>query len=641
MGKIQDKRRARAKSHGKVLREADIIVSLTDLKGKIVYCNPIFRKFSGFAEEDLLGAPHNIIRHPDMPRIVFKLLWDTLGNKRDIYAYVKNMAKDGGFYWVLAMVTPSYVENRLEGFFSVRRKPSEKALETIIPLYAKLLEAEQTGGMEASGQLLQQILSSMGMTYEQFILSITTPEEIERIRRPKNEEIAKMESKRTGRMRPFSKISSLLFLNILIILSALVAWLADGSTLPLIVLFPIIGVVYSIMVYQKQLPYEEFMGRLHEFTSQLEHGKLNTRMARIPDGFAGQCANKVNNALNLLVGSVAEAPKVDFLRTLSITSSGGLLENFAAQEDGMSRMMQINGAMSEMANESESGARQSSLALGEITKEIQQISGSVGHVRESLVAIDELKDRLSDEVGNIGRNSEEVRIIAINAAVEAARAGEQGRSFAVVADAVGVLALKSGSEARKISLGFEALATMIKEVRQDSDSMVEGVKAAQILIRNVNDLFAVFSTSAKQTSQQSDYAKDIGLFLSFGLDVSLLVFKLHSVIQQGLTSSLVSEIEMNPGDSRLGKWYDKDGKEVFGTYPSYRLLQAPFVDVYRNIHKILGVMRSSAWTIDTNIQGSIFGHIEQMEKASKRVFLVLGAILDEKHNSSKGTKKPK
>jgi len=83
----------------KVLGEDDFIVSKTDLKGLITYGNRTFIQMSGYSEAELLGAPHNILRHPDMPRVVFKLLWDTIQAQQEICAYVKNLAKDGSFYW--------------------------------------------------------------------------------------------------------------------------------------------------------------------------------------------------------------------------------------------------------------------------------------------------------------------------------------------------------------------------------------------------------------------------------------------------------------------------------------------------------------------------------------------------------------
>jgi PAS domain S-box-containing protein len=161
----------------RVMREADYIVSKTDTKGIITYGNRIFIEFSGYSENELIGKQHNIIRHPDMPRVVFKLLWDTLNKGDEIFAYVKNMSKDGGFYWVFANVTPSYDNNgKIIGHYSVRRKPSQSAVDTCDGLYKLLLEEEQKhhpkDAMNASGALLGKVLADKGVTYEELVLSL-------------------------------------------------------------------------------------------------------------------------------------------------------------------------------------------------------------------------------------------------------------------------------------------------------------------------------------------------------------------------------------------------------------------------------------------------------------------------------------
>ena len=158
--------------------EHEIIVSKTDLKGIITYANRTFVEVSGFTEEELLGAPHNIIRHPDMPRCVFKLLWDTLERVEEIFAYVVNWSKNGDHYWVLAHVTPTFdSQGRIIGYHSSRRKPDRHAVEQVVPLYKLLHETEEAAadwreGMEAATNLLVQNLESAGVGYDQFVLSL-------------------------------------------------------------------------------------------------------------------------------------------------------------------------------------------------------------------------------------------------------------------------------------------------------------------------------------------------------------------------------------------------------------------------------------------------------------------------------------
>jgi PAS domain S-box-containing protein len=161
----------------RVMREDDFLVSKTDLKGRITYGNRIFIEYSGYSEEELLGRQHNIVRHPDMPRGVFKFMWDTLEARQECFALVKNRSKDGGFYWVFANVTPSFgADGRVDGYFSVRRKPSASGIATVSGLYRQMLQEEQRVGPKAacaaSLAILHAALAQHGVSYESFILSI-------------------------------------------------------------------------------------------------------------------------------------------------------------------------------------------------------------------------------------------------------------------------------------------------------------------------------------------------------------------------------------------------------------------------------------------------------------------------------------
>lgn len=163
--------------HERVMREDDFIVSKTDLKGRITYCNRVFIEFSGFQESELLGQQHNIVRHPDMPRGVFKFLWDTLAQHKECFAFVKNMCKDGSFYWVFANVTPDLdAQGNIVGYFSVRRKASPKAIAVIADVYKAMLDEERRVGPKdachASLALLGNLLEQKGVSYEQLILSL-------------------------------------------------------------------------------------------------------------------------------------------------------------------------------------------------------------------------------------------------------------------------------------------------------------------------------------------------------------------------------------------------------------------------------------------------------------------------------------
>lgn len=158
--------------------ESDIIVSKTDLGGRITYANDIFLDIAGYREDEVLNKPHSLIRHPDMPRCVFKLLWSTIQAKSEVFAYVINRCKNGDHYWVLAHVTPSYDDyGNVKSYHSNRRVPERSAVKTATELYKTLRNEEEksgssTDGMNAAAALLSQELLGLGLNYEEFVFSL-------------------------------------------------------------------------------------------------------------------------------------------------------------------------------------------------------------------------------------------------------------------------------------------------------------------------------------------------------------------------------------------------------------------------------------------------------------------------------------
>lgn len=156
----------------------EIIVSKTDLRGHITYANDVFLRVSGYREDEVLGRPHSLIRHPDMPRAVFQLLWDEIQAGREIFAYVDNLAATGEHYWVLAHVTPTFgTGGRITGYHSNRRSPDPAAVRAIEPLYRELRDEERrhpTGraAVTASTALLRERLEERGVTYDSFVWDV-------------------------------------------------------------------------------------------------------------------------------------------------------------------------------------------------------------------------------------------------------------------------------------------------------------------------------------------------------------------------------------------------------------------------------------------------------------------------------------
>lgn len=158
--------------------ENEIIVSKTDVKGIITYANSVFCRVAGYAEAELIGQAHNIVRHPEMPRCIFKLMWDTIQSGQEMFGYVVNLAKTGDHYWVFAHVTPTLdAKGKIVGYHSNRRVPERRAVESVKELYRMLTAEEHKAadwrtGMVASHELLMDVLHKAGKQYEEWIFSV-------------------------------------------------------------------------------------------------------------------------------------------------------------------------------------------------------------------------------------------------------------------------------------------------------------------------------------------------------------------------------------------------------------------------------------------------------------------------------------
>jgi len=159
------------RNHEVFLSDNDLIVSKTCPKGKITYANRKFMAISGFSEQELLDQPHSLIRHPDMPKGVFRMMWKALQQGNEFFGYVKNLCADGSYYWVFANITPDIdLDGQVKGFYSVRRRPAPETIRNIIePLYQKMLSIEANGqGSSVIDQSVREVelwLETIEMDY--------------------------------------------------------------------------------------------------------------------------------------------------------------------------------------------------------------------------------------------------------------------------------------------------------------------------------------------------------------------------------------------------------------------------------------------------------------------------------------------
>lgn len=156
-----------------IIPKEEVLISVTDPKGIIIKANEVFAKVSGYSEEELVGSSHNVIRHPDMPKVMFKIIWEHIKDKENVMAVVKNLAKDGRYYWIVTDFITRVDANRNVIDYTAYRKPiNNRVKKVVIPLYKVLCAIEEFDGMEASEIFLNDYFKKIGMSYDELIEEI-------------------------------------------------------------------------------------------------------------------------------------------------------------------------------------------------------------------------------------------------------------------------------------------------------------------------------------------------------------------------------------------------------------------------------------------------------------------------------------
>jgi len=156
------------------LKPNDLIISRSNLQGSIIQCNNLLASLSGWTKEELLGSNHNLLRHPEMPKVLFKIIWDAIIAKKEFYGYIKNIRKDGGFYWTFAYITADINDSgNITGYTSYRRFAPNFTIEAIEPIYKILTKAEDQGGLDVSEPLFKEYLKKTGFgSYDKLIVDL-------------------------------------------------------------------------------------------------------------------------------------------------------------------------------------------------------------------------------------------------------------------------------------------------------------------------------------------------------------------------------------------------------------------------------------------------------------------------------------
>ncbi len=444
----------------------ETLVSTTDTKGRITYCNPRFIEVSGYSKDELLGQPHNLIRHPDMPEEAFRDMWATIQAGKPWSAPVKNRRKDGDYYWVMANATPLMQNGQPVGYMSVRTEATREQIRAAEALYARMRDEKARGQQSVAlrgGRLVS--LSLWGRVSEALSLGVE------------------------GKL--------LLILLGLVLAGAGLQSVFGGITAFLMVL-PLLLLAWW---YQTRLVVRP-LDQLILAANRMAAGDLTERIAHDRNDKLGELQQALGQLSVNLMSIVRDARE----------ESGHMLV-------GTQEISQGNQDLSARTESQASNLQQTAASLEEITGTVRSTAESARHAATLTGEVSEMAERSRAAVDAVGRTMREIEvsssrigeitqvidgiafqtnILALNAAVEAARAGEQGRGFAVVASEVRALAGRSAEAAKEIKKLIEESRSRVRDGHEKSEAAQTTMAEAVGGVQRVNTLMSEISHSASE-----------------------------------------------------------------------------------------------------------------------------------------------
>ncbi|KOO15706.1 chemotaxis protein [Vibrio xuii] len=463
-----------------LLNENEQLVSTTDLKGVITYCNPAFCRIAEYSENELLGQNHNIVRHPDMPKAAFADMWSNLNQGKAWRGIVKNRTKSGGHYWVDAYVTPIFEHNQMVGYQSVRVKPKRELVDTAGKAYQGLLKAEQSG-----------------TTW-----SVNVPDSVR-----------------------YVALVGALSAPIIAVMAGLQGAVAIGlSALPLLALalfFRQELFVTPSKLRKLQTKYDSvsrliFSGSdpfsVADFHLQLSSARIRTVLGRMTDS-AEPIHDLADNlsATSYQVSEALDQQTKDIFQVREATEQVEITANevsSSAHDANHIVDLTINTCVS---------AKQS---LDKTHHNLDSLATQAEKATQTTYQLSEQAQNVSQMMEEIGGIAEQTNLLALNAAIEAARAGEQGRGFAVVADEVRALSGRTSKATIQIKDSIEAMLTTIEgwqrdilDNREQTDKCGESAQESsarlsevESLMQQMNELINSVESSA---NQQRELTNDV------------------------------------------------------------------------------------------------------------------------------------